>query len=135
MVKTMALFSIVITTTRPELVCFAVRSVLSQDFKDFEVVVSDNSDGGCRDVIEGFADSRVKYIRPPKYMRLVEHWNFAFSHASCDWQMHLCDDHAFVPSLLSILVKEIERYPDVDTFVWPPAFYVDGAWWIENERF
>lgn len=131
----MALFSIVITTTRSELVSFAVHSVLAQDFKDFEIIVSDNSDEGCKDIIERFNDSRIKYVRPSRYLGIVDHWNFAFSHASGDWQIHLCDDHAFVSDLLTTLAKEIEKHTCVDTVVWPPAFYMDGEWWIESERF
>ncbi|MHA2282075.1 MAG: glycosyltransferase family 2 protein [Promethearchaeota archaeon] len=129
----MPLFSIVITTTRPKLVGFAVQSALSQSFEDIEIIISDNSEQGCKGAIERFTDPRITYIRPSAYMGVVDHWNFAFSKASGDWQMLLCDDHAFVPSLLSILAKEIEKKIEADTMTWTHAAYYDGQWGIEEE--
>ncbi len=129
----MVRFSIVITATRPDVVASAVRSALAQDFNDVEIIVSDNSDAGCRELID-FTDGRLRCVRPPRYLPLVDHWNFAFSHAVGEWQMLLCDDFAILPSLLTILDEEIKRNRDVDTLIWGSATYVDEDWWIADQR-
>lgn len=131
----MSTFSIVITTTRPRLLSMAVHSALAQDYEDFELVISDNSDEGCRGLVERFGDSRIKYVRPAEYMNVVSHWNFAFSYATGDWQTLLCDDHVFVPRLLSTLRRKIDNYPGVDTFFWKVSTFFDGEWHVEKERF
>ena len=114
-------FSIVITTTRPRLVPSAIRSAIAQDFSDFEVIVSDNSDKGCKEIVDEFADTRFRYVRPSNFMNVTEHWNFAFSHAVGDWQLLLCDDDAIVSSTLSILAREIGRDEELDSISWSYA--------------
>ena len=116
-------FSIVITATRPRLVPTAIKSALAQDFEDFEIIVSDNSDEGFEEALEPFSDPRLRYRRPPQYLNIIDHWNYAISHASGDWQLVLCDDDAIVPNLLPILWKEITRNEDLDTISWTSASY------------
>ena len=45
-----------------------------------------------------------------KYLRIVDHWNFAFSKASGEWQILLCDDDALMFNTLGKLNKIIENY-------------------------
>ncbi len=119
-------FSIVITTTRPYLVGDAIRSALAQDFEDFEVVVSDNSAEGCKEIVDGFKDQRIRYVRPSEILPLVPHWEFAFSHAEGDWQLLLCDDDAYAPNILSIIKQDIDAHPEIDTVSWKPAYWEAG---------
>lgn len=111
-------FSIVITTTRPDLVGNAIRSALAQDFEDFELIVSDNTDDGCKELVDGFADARIRHVRPPEKLDLVPHWNFAFSQAQGEWQLLLCDDDALAPNLLSVINRDIDEHPEVETISW-----------------
>ncbi|MGQ0663112.1 MAG: glycosyltransferase family 2 protein [Pseudomonadota bacterium] len=122
----MAKFSIVITTTRPRLLPCAIRSALAQSFQDFEVVVSDNSDEGCEALVRGFADPRVRYVRPSEYLTLIDHWNFAFAHAGGEAHVLLCEDDAIAPNLLSILDRELSDHADIDTVSWTHAGYMEG---------
>jgi hypothetical protein len=119
-------FSIVITTTRPRLVPHALRSALAQQHDDFEIIVSDNSDKGCRNLVESIAGARVRYFRPEGYLKVVPHWNFAFSQAQGDWQLLLCDDDAIVPDLLSVLDREITAHPEIDSVCWHYANFAAG---------
>jgi len=89
--------------------------------------VSDNSDEGCRELVESFADPRVRYVRPESYMTTVPHWNFAFSHAVGEWQLLLCDDDAIVPGLLAVLDREIAAHPNARTIKWEFGSYVENA--------
>ncbi len=95
-------FSVVIPTyNRAELVRQAVLSVIAQTVEDVEVVVSDNqSTDDTRVVVEGFDDSRVRYVQPPQHMVLPDHWEFARGHASGQMLMMLSDDDALLPTAL-----------------------------------
>ena len=100
---TSPLFSIVIPTyNRSDLVQGAVRSVLGQTFDDFEVVVSDNcSQDDTREVIEGFQDPRVRYVRTPSHGVIGDSWEFARSQARGTLIMMLSDDDAMLPNALA----------------------------------
>ncbi|MCB1792022.1 MAG: glycosyltransferase, partial [Gammaproteobacteria bacterium] len=55
-----------------------IDSVLEQDYPNLEVLVSDNhSNNGCSDVILSYADSRLRVVRPPVHLPMVQHWAFA----------------------------------------------------------
>lgn|GEM_PF-1064844 len=128
------LFSIVITTTRPRLLKYALASALSQDFDDFEVIVSDNSDAGCEEIVASFDSPRVRYFRPGDYMTIIDHWNFAFSHARGKWQTLLCDDHVMIPSGLRLLSEGIHHARSIGAVFWTVASYYDHTWFIPDER-
>jgi glycosyltransferase involved in cell wall biosynthesis len=54
----------------------AIESVLAQDFGDFElIVVDDNSADGTRDLVEGFRDERLRYLRNPTNLGPEGNWN------------------------------------------------------------
>ena len=111
-------FSIIITTTRPHLLEHSLRSAVAQTFDDYEIVVSDNSVAGCRDLVETIGAGKVRYVRPEARMPLTPHWNFAFEQARGDWHLQLCDDDAITPNLLAILDRQIECSPDVESIFW-----------------
>jgi hypothetical protein len=119
-------FSIVVTSTRPHLLEFSLRSALAQTFDDYEIVVSDNSIEGCRDLITALGGDRVRYVRPDSPMTLTAHWNFAFSHARGDWHLQLCDDDAITPNLLASLDKAVNE-TDADTISWNYGAYYGDA--------
>ena len=123
----MPFFSIVVTATRPHLVGYAIRSALAQEFRDFELIVSDNSTEGCRQLVEEFADERIRYVRPLDRLTTVPHWNFAFGQASGMWQLLLCDDDAMAPNLLSVLHDVIDADEQVETISWEFANYTYAA--------
>ena len=61
-------FSIIMPAyNRAHLIGRAIRSVLSQTFEDFElVIVDDASTDGTADVIRAFGDARIVYVRGPE---------------------------------------------------------------------
>lgn len=73
-------FSVVLPTkNRPALLPDAIRSVLLQDFDDFELIISDNfNDERTRQAIQPFlGDARVRYLRAEEELSMPEHWEFA----------------------------------------------------------
>lgn len=121
------LFSIVIPTrNRSELVARAIESVLGQTLGDFELIVSDNSDRMIpkADVLGRTPlwrdDPRVRYVRPPEFMLMPAHWNFATSFATGKYVAILTDRFVMRPSSLEALAETISAHPtgDPDLVVW-----------------
>ena len=76
----MPFISVVIPTrNRAHLLRYALQSVVTQDWDDFEIIVSDNdSSDNTRQVVERYADKRIRYVRTDKYLYLYDHCIFAF---------------------------------------------------------
>lgn len=122
-------FSIIVTTTRPRLLPFSMRTALAQTFRDYEIVVSDNSKDGCRDLVTSIAGDRVRYVRPEKPLGVVDHWEFAYSHAQGDWHLQLCDDDALAPNTLAILDRNIREDDELDAICWSYGSYRGAEHW------
>lgn len=107
-------FSILIPTkNRAHLVGYAIRSVLQQDFEDFEIVVCDNDDDETttRQVVEDFiADERVKYIRTGG-LDMVANWNRALDAATGRHITVLEDKMIFYPGALAAIHEKIAQSP------------------------
>jgi glycosyltransferase involved in cell wall biosynthesis len=107
----MPYFSILLPTkNRNHLVGYAIRSVLQQDFDDFEVIVCDNDDDedATRSVVEGFSDDRIKYRRTGG-LDMVSNWNCALETASGEHITVLEDKMIFYPGALAEIKSKIEH--------------------------
>ena len=106
----MPLFSVLIPTwNRADLLKFAIQSVLSQDFGDYELIVSDNdSSDNTREVAESFGDSRVRYVNTGKHLTGADSWNFAYKQATGDYILALGDDDYLVSDALNQVRKVIQ---------------------------
>jgi glycosyltransferase involved in cell wall biosynthesis len=109
-------FTVLIPTmNRPELLKAAISTVLWQTFKDFELIVSDNSNDETsisrnREMVLKYAnDPRVHYIYPPQWMNMPDHWEFASRHASGRYVVILSDRHVMRPSALQFLHTQINH--------------------------
>ena len=118
--------SVVIPTrNRGHLVPNAIRSVLWQDFDDFELIVSDNCSadntaqairetidergGGERSGGGERGGERVRYVRPDRVLSMPDHWEFALDHARGQFITYLCDDDVWVPGALGRIVDILNR--------------------------
>ena len=110
-------FSIVIPTrNRPQLLKFALISLLKQSFTDFEVIVSDNSfPKDVREVFEKYSDDRFKYVRPEHELPMCNNWEFALSHAQGKYVTILEDKMFYYQEWLNNYYKVIQKesYPDI----------------------
>ena len=119
-------FTVLIPTmNRPQLLEAAVETVLWQTFKDFELIVSDNSSDETsrtqnrRTVAKYADDHRVHYIHPPQWMNMPDHWEFASRHASGRYVVILTDRHVMRPSVLQFLHAQINHFQeDGKVFTW-----------------
>jgi glycosyltransferase involved in cell wall biosynthesis len=85
----------------------AVESVLSQDFDDWELVISDNgSTDGTRDYLDSLTDPRIKVYKQAKNLGIDGNLNFLYEHASSEICYCMCADDYFHPGTLKQVVAE-----------------------------
>lgn len=143
----MAKASIVITTyNRPELLKRAIRSVLNQEFDDYEIIVV--NDGG------GYAEenpfiSKVSWIDHNKNKGLSAARNTGIKAAKGEYIVCLDDDNELLPNFLKDTIEEIGsydaitgqriiQYKDIAEVAMPKLSRftsVDQAWLIKKSVF
>jgi glycosyltransferase involved in cell wall biosynthesis len=114
----------------------AMRSLLDQDFPDFELVVADNaSTDGTRDIVAGFArdDDRVRYV--PSEVNRGASWNFnrLVDEARGELFKWAADDDAYEPQFLSACVDVLDERPDV-VLAYTQAVEVDARGEVIERR-
>jgi len=102
---------IIPTHNRANLVGRAIKSVLSQTFEDFElIVVDDASSDNTEEVVKRFQDSRIKYVRHQKNMGAPATRNTGIRMARGTYIGLLDDDDEWLPTKLE---KQIAKFRDV----------------------
>lgn len=104
-------FSIIIPTCqRHETLHYAIKTVLQQNFKDFELIISDNySSNDTKDVVNRFKDKRIKYVRTSHRVTMTENWEFAIANASGKYVIVFGDDDGLINNSLSYLYSIISQ--------------------------
>ena len=99
-----AFFSIVIPTyNRAGFIAMTLRSVLEQEFADFEIlVVDDGSKDNTAEVVRAFTDSRLRYLPKANAERGAAR-NYGLAHAAGEYVLFLDSDDLFHPNHLSVL--------------------------------
>lgn len=93
----------------------AIESVLEQDWRDLELLISDDcSTDGSREVIARYAaqDSRVRFHIHRANLGLVENWNWCLAEARGEYVKFLFgDDKLATPQALTKLVNLLDTNP------------------------
>lgn len=122
-------FTIVIPTReRADTLYHTIRSVLCQTYPNFELVVMDNASADdTGEVVAGFRDPRIRYVRSPERLSMADNWELGLSHATGDYVFILGDDDALLPDGLAICRALIQQHrPQIVSWVryfygWPSA--------------
>ena len=119
-------FSILIPTrNRPETLRACIRTCLAQDFDDFEVIVSNNSDvlsEETRSVVAEAQSPKIRHVQPPRPLCMTDNWEFALSHATGEYISVIGDDDGL--SLFAL--RELDRLIDLtstEVVSWTYASY------------
>jgi glycosyltransferase involved in cell wall biosynthesis len=85
-----------------------IQSVLKQRFSNWQlIVIDDGSTDNTKDVVEGFTDTRIKYVYQQNAERSAAR-NNGIAHAQAEWLCFLDSDDAFLQEHLQVLARFIE---------------------------
>jgi glycosyltransferase involved in cell wall biosynthesis len=107
----------------------AVESILSQEFGDFELILSDNgSDDATQAICQRFAeaDGRVRYYRSNTNRGAAWNYNHTFELARGDffkWQAH---DDLCLPGFLGSCLEVFDSAPSSVVLVYPKTEIIDA---------
>lgn len=84
-----------------------IKSLLEQTVTPHEIVISDNwSTDETYQVASSFG-SRVKLIRPPRHLGMMEHWNFLVKNLQGNWFSIISSDDEAKPNFTEEMLKGI----------------------------
>lgn len=99
--ETLKVSAVIPTRNRPELVCRAVRSVLSQTVRELEcIVVIDGPDPATEQALHALDDSRLKVVALAENVGGCEARNIGGRTAQGEWVALLDDDDEWLPERL-----------------------------------
>ena len=114
----MAKVSFIIPAFKRKFLAATISSILSQTYRDFElVVVDDCSPEDIKSIVDGFNDKRLSYYRNKSNIggqSLVAAWNHALEFAHGEWCIMAGDDDVYLPRYLEEMLRLIEKYPKCD---------------------
>ena len=115
----MQLISVVMPTfNRASVLSEAIRSVLEQTYRDFElIVVDDGSEDDTAAVVNGIADERLRFHRSERNRGGNWARNRGIEHARGEILSFLDSDDAFLPHKLSIVADFFAKNPKIDVLV------------------
>ncbi len=103
------------TYNRSHYLTYAVNSVLNQTYSDFELIICDDaSPDNTPEIVAGFQDSRIRYIRHEKNMGRSRNMRSGFEASQGDYFIKFDDDDALTPEFLEKTVNILDKNPSVD---------------------
>lgn len=96
------------------------ESIRLQTFRDFEIVVTDNSgdDTAAYDMIRNYeSELPIRYFRNIPPVTMAENWNNSIAYATGTWIKMMHDDDWFTsPNSLQRFIDNIEAHPESNFF-------------------
>ena len=94
--------AIITTFNRAHYLEKAIKSVLGQDFSDYELLILDNSSSdNSQAVVEAFQDERIRYIKHPP-LNISQTRNLGIRESKGDFIAFLDDDDEWLPQKLRL---------------------------------
>ena len=93
-----------------------IRSLLGQDYTDFELIITDNASTDrteeiCREVAA--KDSRVRYVRNERNLGAAANYNLGFTLATGEYFKWCAHDDLISPNCVGELVKALDENPEM----------------------
>jgi glycosyltransferase involved in cell wall biosynthesis len=123
----MPFFSIIIPTrNRYETLKYSILTVLNQDFNDYELIISDNSDPENYFELDSLSeyskDERIRFIRPEKILSMSDHWEFALANSVGRYVIIFGDDDGLIAGALQT-ISQIISETKMDLISWARVEY------------
>ena len=105
---------IIATFNRPNLILRSIESALKQTFKDFELIVSDNStNNDTKDIISKNNYQNITYKKRDKYLSGIEHLNTILNEINSEYFIIFHDDDVMHPEMLNSLFSKLATHNDI----------------------
>ncbi len=117
------------TRNRANYLRLALDSALRQTLQDIEIVISENC---CTDktvdLLATVVDPRVRILRQPADLTMVQNWNACVDAATGQYFLLLSDDDVLEPRAVEAMVQVFEAGPDPNRtgFVYCRGRMIDG---------
>jgi glycosyltransferase involved in cell wall biosynthesis len=113
------------TYNRADYLTYSINSVLRQTYKDFELIVCDDgSPDNTPEVVAGFQDPRIRYLRHPQNIGRSLNMRSGFTAATGEYFVKFDDDDGLNPEFLAKTVAILDREKTVD-FVCTDHWIID----------
>jgi glycosyltransferase involved in cell wall biosynthesis len=113
------------TYNRADYLTYSVKSVLRQTYQDFELIICDDgSSDNTPEVVAGFNDSRIIYLRHPQNIGRSLNMRSGFTAATGEYFVKFDDDDGLIPEFLEKTVAILDREKEVD-FVCTDHWIID----------
>lgn len=114
------------TYNRSHFLTYSVQSVLDQTYSDFELIICDDgSPDNTPDVVKGFNDTRIKYIRHPQNIGRSRNMRSGFEASQGEYFIKFDDDDGLTRQFLEKTVDVLDNNQNVD--------FVCTNHWIINQ--
>ena len=114
---------VVPTRERADTLHHTLKTLVQQDYEDFQILVSDNASvDDTRKVALSFNDKRIAYINTGKRVDMSQNWEFALTHATGEFITFIGDDDGFLPGAITKAMTLLEQ-THVPAMIWHKAEY------------
>ena len=111
-------YSFVLPAFKNDYLKEAIDSILSQSYKDFElIIIDDASPYNLSSIINQYDDKRILFYKNETNIggrNLVHNWNKCIQYAKGDYVILASDDDIYCPCFLEQINDRSEKYPQVD---------------------
>ena len=119
--------SVIVTTyNRANFIERAIKSILNQSYQDFEIIiVDDGSTDNTEEIIKGYEDRRINYIRHKKNRGTSAARNIGIKRASGEYIAFLDSDDEWLPEKLERQVVVLQNESTEVGVVYSNLRYID----------
>ena len=114
------LFSFVLPAYKAKYLSSAIESILSQTYKEFElIIVNDASPENLDSIVNSYQDTRICYYKNQENIGrkdLVKQWNHCINYAKGEYIILASDDDVYTSNFLSTFIPLIKKYTQVNVF-------------------
>lgn len=105
------------TYKRPEFIKKTIKLILSQNYNNFEIVISeDDSEKISENVVSSFKSSKIIYHKNRKHLGMTKSYNKAISLSKGNFIVLLADDDPPTNNMIEIFLKTYKKYPNAKAF-------------------
>jgi len=112
------------TWNKIEYLKHSINSVITNDYNNFELLISDDHSTDGTDVyLKGIRDERVKIYKPPFKLSQTKNYEFLLKKAQGEWIAILGDDDGLMPNFFSKIDEVTSKFKDIEIIKSKRAIY------------